>query len=353
MTTGQLTFLHPEWLWLLPLLLVPFVLSAAPSLTGKGGKQRVSARSDELTPMATTADLRVVHPLLPHLSVVAETNRNGNGRMLLYSLVITCLLLALAEPVRIGQRLPEPPQERDIVFIVDASVAMTLRDYLLNGQRVDRMTLLKGLLGGVIDRLAGERMGIIVFGEHAYTLVPLSRDEHLLHAMLTRLNPTVAGRFNAVGEAIALAVSQSARQSTDRKRKRVLVLLSAASAPTGRIDPFAAASLAREAGLPLYTIAIGAGSSEAAEQRTGGLIYRPADLATLRALAEQTGALSFQAGNSDALTEAIADIQRRESNPHETAARHRYQPLYLWPLLLALTLLSLGQLIPLWRSRSA
>ena len=51
-----------------------------------------------------------------------------------------------AGPVRIGARLPDPPDDRDIVFIVDVSVSMVLRDYELDGQRIDRMNLLKALL---------------------------------------------------------------------------------------------------------------------------------------------------------------------------------------------------------------
>ena len=65
---------------------------------------------------------------------------------MLFRSVVASIAISLTEPVRIGERLPDPPQERDIVFIVDTSISMILRDYVLDGKRIDRMTLLKGVL---------------------------------------------------------------------------------------------------------------------------------------------------------------------------------------------------------------
>jgi len=92
----------------------------------------------------------------------------------------------------------------------------------------------------------------------------------------------MAGRFNAIGDAIALAVKQ-ATQINDKtgkinKRKRILVLLTDADQPTGEIEPDVAAQLAKNANLPLYTIAIGATSLAAEESRLGGLLYSPVDI---------------------------------------------------------------------------
>lgn len=342
-----LMFLRPGWLWLLlPLLLFAALQRWRAELFGAAGAIGTAGGP------AVRPSLLLRHPLAELLAQLGSQAPNSRPTTLLLALAIASLLLSLAEPVLRGERLPDPPQQRDIVFIVDASVAMTLRDYLLNGERVDRMSLLKGVLDSMVQRLDGDRIGIIVFGEHAYTLVPLSRDQALLRGMLRRIEPTIAGRFNALGEAITLAVKQTlVARSGSEERRRLLILLTAAGTPTGSIDAAAATELAAETGLPIYTIAVGAASAAAAEKRDTGLIYRPVDLRRLQHMADTTGALAFRAENSTTLEAVLGDIERRESNPTEQPPRYRNQALYQWPLLIGLLLLTLQHLLPLWRTR--
>jgi Ca-activated chloride channel family protein len=222
---------------------------------------------------------------------------------------------------------------------------MTLRDYVMDGKRVDRMTLLKGVLDRFIQQLPGERIGIIVFGDAAYTLVPLTRDQSLLRRMLSRIQATMAGQYNNIGEAIALAIKQT-QQQQQGQRRRVLVLLTDADKPTGAITPDSAAELARQAELPLYTVAIGATTKAAEEQRTTGLIYEPVDVAMLNSIATLTGARNYQANDARALEQAINDIAQHETNPRQAAPRYYREPLYLWPLLCAVIALIVLAMLP-------
>lgn len=332
MISGDIQLLHPEWFWLLPVLAVLFIFWK------RAGRYDEHTGLSAITPWSS---LRFKHPLIPLIPRNAVTARPSKTHSILTLLAIVCLTIALAEPVRTGKRLPDPPEERDIVFIVDTSVSMVLRDYILDGKRIDRMSLLKGLLDRFVQQLRGERISIIVFGDAAYTLVPLTRDQSLIRRMLSRIETTIAGRASVVGEGIALAIKEAGEQSG---RRRVLVLLTDAALPIGDITPQTAAELAAREKLPLYTIAIGAGSFAAEEQRNAGLIYQPADLELLQSLADRTGARSYQAGSSETLQQAIADIERREKNPGAAQPRYYRQPLYAWPLVLGLMILSLSQL---------
>lgn len=326
---GTIAFTHPEWLWLLPLLLL------ATLLWRLLGRRQASA---SLATGHSAARQQVIHPLMTLLPHAYSRHTTALRMILIYSSIIIGLVISLAEPVRIGTRLPDPPQERDIVFIVDTSISMTLKDYVLDGQRIDRMTLLKGVLDRFIQQLPGERIGIIIFADAAYTFVPLTRDQSLLRRMLSRLQATMVGRFNNMGEAIALAVKQT-QQQTVGHRHRVLVMLTDADRPTGSIDPQTAAALAAEAGLPLYTIAIGATTAEAEEQRTTGLLYEPVNRGLLDALSTRTGARSYQAGDAQALEDAVNDIANSEANLRVVAPRYYREPLYYWPLLVSVGLL--------------
>lgn len=233
--------MQPEWIWILPILLLATLVWRSVGSRKQPASLATGQRGDRS---------RMLHPLI---SLIPKHNFITKTSMLnavLCALAIAGLVVSLAEPVLIGERLPDPPQERDIIFIVDTSISMTLKDYVLEGRRIDRMTLLKAVLDKFIQQLPGERVGIIVFGDAAYTLVPLTNDHDLLRRMLARVQATMVGRYNNMGEAIALAVKQT-YQHKEENRHRVLVLLTDADKPTGTITPQTAADLAFDEGLPL------------------------------------------------------------------------------------------------------
>lgn len=331
--TAGIILAQPLWLWLLPTLVAVLLLL----------RWRAAPEPDiGLASGIPRSGTRLLHPYI-ELIPRAATGHGGRATVeqLLRWAALACLVLALAEPVRIGERLPDPPDQRDIMFVVDVSVSMTLRDYVLDGVRIDRMNLLKALLARFTERLSGERIGIIAFADRAHTLVPLTPDQGLLQRMIERLDTGIAGRSTAVGEAVALGVQGLSKRSD---RQPVLVLFTDAVQPTGRIGARQAAGLAAKAGIPLYTVAIGAASYAAEEQRVTGLIYHPADVALLAALSEQTGAKSYRADDGQTLAAALTEIGRRETPATPPTPRYYRLPLYHWALLTGLALLTLAQL---------
>ncbi|GMR06870.1 MAG: hypothetical protein BMS9Abin25_1503 [Gammaproteobacteria bacterium] len=341
MTLAEIEFLSPAWLWLLPAL-------AVIALLWKKAADKHGEDSQPLSFISPSSDLHVRLPLLSRLQIEQTVLRkNYSLDMLVIWLVLSSLILTLAQPVKTGSRIPDQPDQRDITFIVDASVSMLLRDYILDGERIDRMSFLKSFLDRFVQRLEGDRISVIVFGESAYTFVPLNDDLSLTRRMLSRIKTTMAGRFNALGEAIALAVKQA---GDDPDRRRLLILFTDAGDSTDSISPVAAAKLAKESGLPMYTIAIGAASYDAAEEELAGLIYHPADIALLKEMAEITGAKTYQAGDEKALENAIQDIDLREKYKKELAPRYFSIALFPIPLITGLLILSLYQFFRLSRS---
>lgn len=337
MLWGNLELLHSQWLWLLPLFIGVTALLRRQLQRG----QASDADCAELIFPGSGSRLGFLHPLIGRLTAITPRQKSHKANSIMQFLILICFLLALAEPVLRGERLAEPPRERDIVFIVDTSVSMILRDYLFEGQRIERMSLLKGLLDRFVQTLKGERMGVIVFGENAYSLVPLTADQSLIRSMLRRIKTTMAGRYNAIGDAIGLAVKQA---SEHPQRKRVLILLSAANQPTGHIAPMQAAEYARQAHLPLYTVAIGATDFTAQDARDSGLIYQPVNVELLQSLATHTGAQYYLANDTQSLEQAISAIEKNEANVTQHPAQYRRVPLYQWPLAAGLLLFSVLQL---------
>lgn len=331
MTLSEVELASPEWLWLYPTLLVVAYIwnktSSAEPVTG-----------------GIEADAANSHVFHPYSAEIGSYTKTGSvyytWRTISLWLVLALLTLALAQPERVGKRLPDPLPQRDIVFIVDTSVSMTLRDYIVDGQRVSRMAVVKGVLDEFVRKLKGSHLSVIVFGEYAYSYVPLTNDHDFVRKMLARMQTTMAGRFNAIGDGVALAV-----KAAKTNRHTVLVLLTDADRETGEITPANAAVLAKQAGLPLYTIAIGAATLAAEEQRTSGLIYQPVNLELLDKMASTTGAKNYRAGATLALKEAIADIEKREQRKVEQAPLFQREALYMWLLYPGLLLTALLPLI--------
>ena len=88
-------------------------------------------------------------------SDITKTTISSIKKYILFSIFGSLILLSLAQPYRLGPELPKPQQYRDIVFIVDSSVNMVLRDYVVNDQRIDRMSMLKIVLNHFIKQLDG------------------------------------------------------------------------------------------------------------------------------------------------------------------------------------------------------
>ncbi|MFW2440336.1 MAG: VWA domain-containing protein [Arenicellales bacterium] len=353
MTSAELAFLSPAWLWLLPALVML-------ALCWKKLADNQGEASQPVSFISPSSDLRVRLPLLNRLRIdQAILIKNYKLDTFVIWLVLFCLILALAQPVKTGSRIPDQPVQRDITFIIDASVSMLLRDYVLDGVRIDRMSFLKSFLDRFVQRLEGDRISVIVFGESAYTFVPLNDDPSLTRRMLSRIKTTIAGRFNALGEAIALAVKEAndaaagdtgGNSGGNSGRRRVLILFTDAGNSTDSISPIAAAKLAKESGLAMYTIAIGAAGYDAAEKELAGLIYHPADIELLKKMAELTGAKSYQAGDEKTLENAIQDIDLHEKYKKELPPRYFSSALFPIPLITGLLILSLYQFFRLGRS---
>jgi len=333
----QFQFSQAYWLWLPILLLVLFLLV----------KWLASDRVQWQMPDALMSLNRpYYHPAfdlirtLTENKIAAELGYFKWLRLILVWVFITLCCVAMARPEWIRKQWQQPDQFRDIVFVVDTSVSMMQRDYLLDGKRIDRMSLLKGVLSRFVTQLQGDNVSIVVYADAVYTLVPLTRDHELAKTMLARINTGLAGRTSALGNALAQAVHETQQSGN---QQRVLVLFTDATRLTGEINVDVATEMARQAGLRIYTVAIGARTYEASEKKIAGLIYDPANIQRLESIAKHTGGKFYWAGDTRTLSGAIKDIEQAESRKDKPQVLTIRQPLYQWPLLLALGIFTLMQ----------
>ena len=318
---------QPEWLWL-SIAIVPAYIAYR-----RGYLRAASVNSTALA---------VKHPLaaiLPGQSDQTARNRMQTG---LAGIFILLVLLALSQPARLGDRLPAPPQPVDLMLIIDTSISMVLQDYQIDEKPVDRMTMTKVLLDRFIRRYEGKRIGIVVLGEQPHILLQPSEDHSLARRMIHRLTTSLVGRHAALGDAIAVAAEQI--QHNADPLETVMVLISDAVLPQGKLSPLEGARRAAATGAKLHTIAIGSSVMQVDAQQS--LIYEPADLELLSQLAELTGGKSFHAVDTGAMDEALINIEADHRQSTTITAPQLKQPLYIWPLGASIVLLVMMTLLP-------
>ena len=260
----------------------------------------------------------------------------------------TLLVLAAARPEWVGDPVRLPLAGRDLMLAVDISGSMEQRDYELDGALATRLAVVKAVAGRFVERRRQDRLGLILFGSRAYVQTPLTFDGATVAAMLRESVAGLAGRETAIGDAIGLAVKRLRDQP---EGNRVLILLSDGENTAGNLDPIAAAELAREAGVRVYTIGIGGGEIGLPGLFGMRLLRQGGDFdpTTLKRIAEITGGAFFSASGRDELAAVYQELDRLEPTERDGRTYRPRRALYLWPATAALALsavLALG-LLPL------
>ncbi len=263
-------------------------------------------------------------------------------------LIAWCLLcIAAARPQQLGPAIAPPQAGRDLMLAVDLSASMGEEDMTLGGRAVDRLTAAKAVLADFLDRRVGDRVGLVVFGERAYALTPLTLDRASVRQQLADSVVGLAGRATAIGDAIALSIKRLQKQPAGH---RVLILLTDGVNTAGMLEPEKAAQIARDNGVRIHAIAFGGdggGLSVFGFQlpTTGDEV----DEAGLQRIAALTGGRFFRARDTDALAGIYAEIDTLE--PVQRQGQAVRPMIERYPLPLACALL-LGLLAVLLRRRA-
>ncbi len=295
---------------------------------------------------STSAALKV--PYGKRLDAIATTGGHFAPKLHVAALAWLAWFLlcaAAARPQQLGEAVAPPQTGRDLMLAVDLSGSMTEPDMELGGDVVDRLTAAKAVLADFLDRRAGDRVGLLVFGQRAYALTPLTLDRDTVRDQLRDSVAGLAGRETAIGDAIGLAVKRLREQPAGQ---RVLILLTDGVNTAGVLDPLKAAELAKAEGVRVHTIAFGGSGSISlfGMSLPGG--EDPIDEDTLARIAAETGGRFFRARNTDELVGIYAELDRLEPVKAAGPVVRPWQERYPWPLAVALLL---GVAALLWPGR--
>ncbi len=267
--------------------------------------------------------------------------------LLLRGVALVLLVIALARP-QLGRSESEVRTEGiDIVLAVDVSGSMQAMDFKVQGQPVDRLTIVKQVVREFIRERVNDRIGMVAFGGAAYIASPLTLDHDWLDRNLDRIRIGFVEDGTAIGAAIGTAA-----------KSKVVILLTDGVNNVDTVSPADATAAAAEFGVRIYTI--GAGTQGVApmpvQDRSGQVVgYRNVpvqiDEELLREVADKTGGAYFRAHDTDSLRAIYRQIDQLEKREIEATLFEEWRELFAWALVPGLGCLVLAVVLEHTRLR--
>ncbi len=260
---------------------------------------------------------------------------------LMRCIALVLLIIGMARP-QWGNKTTEMLSEGiDIMLSVDTSGSMKALDFKLEGHESNRLDVIKKVLQDFVLRRPYDRIGMIVFGDEAYSQCPLTLDKDTLKTFIDWVFIGMAGDGTAVGNGLALSIKRLKDQKT---KSKIIILLTDGRNNAGEVAPLMAAQMANEFGIKVYTIGVGTRGAVPYPQETPFGVRRAyarldLDEDTLKEIARTTGGKYFRATDTDELEKIYGEIDQLEKTEVRVKEYSEYQELYFWFLLMALLFL--------------
>lgn len=290
------------------------------------------------------ADLTLHNSIIPDHSNVKTKIKSA-----ILILVIALLILAAANP-QVGTKLQEVKQTGIDVFIcLDVSLSMSADDIKPN-----RLEKAKYQISNLIQKLRGDRIGLIIFAGQAYVQFPLTTDYSAANLFLNAVD------FNSVpqqGTAIAAAINMAAKSFDTASTQKAIVIITDGEDHEGDIE--SAVENAVDKGIKIYTIGLGSpdGSPIPVYDERGNLrgfktdnqgntVLTKLNEQILKEIASKADGVYYRGNNyEDYLDKIYTDLSQLEKSEYGTKKVTDYESRYYYLLIPAFMLLLIELLI--------
>ena len=243
-----------------------------------------------------------------------------------YFILISCILMVigLARPQRISDKKIKK-DGIDIVVALDLSKSMLQEDF--NPNRLEKS---KELLSKFISQRVNDRMGLVIFGGDAYTKIPLTFDNSMLREVVEKIkvDDITSNNRTAIGMGVGVAIN---RLKESESKSKVIILMTDGENNYGELSPIDATKLAKELGIKIYTIGIGA--YERNVPAFFGVMRKvkntELDENLLTKMAEETNGKYFRASDEKSFEEIFSEINKLEKTEIEKQDFVQKEELYM------------------------
>ena len=322
----MLYFASPSYFWLLLLFpVIPIVY----------GVLRVLRRRR----IRKIGDQELVRALMPSWS-----GAKGWVRIILFDFALAFFVLGLARP-QMGAKLREHEAKgAEIMICLDVSNSMLAQDY--SPSRLDRAKL---AISRVVDKLQGDRIGLIVFAGSSFVQLPITTDYVSAKMFLGSIDTgSVPIQGTAIGDAILTAAKSFSAQS--EKSRAIIIITDGENHEDDAVD---AARQAASLGIKIYTIGVGSTQGQPVpvdgqllKDSQGNIVVSRLDEGTLRKIAAEGNGAYVHAGNEEfGLNPIIDDIRKMEAERYNSIVFEDFDELYMYFFAVALAFLVLEALV--------
>ncbi|WP_244828188.1 VWA domain-containing protein [Carboxylicivirga sediminis] len=223
-------FEHPDALYLL--LLIPALAFIHLYLA----KRRRKALEE-------FGNVELLNDLMPNVSFKRPT-----VKFYILLLAFIMLIITIAGP-QYGSKLQTVKRKGiELIVALDVSNSMMAQD--IEPNRLERA---KRAISRLIDKLQNDRVGFIVFAGEAYVQLPITTDYASAKMFLNSINTDVVGtQGTAIGSAINKGISSF---TTQEDINRAIIVIT--DGENHEDDPVAAAKMAADKGIKIYTVGMG------------------------------------------------------------------------------------------------
>ena len=322
----MLMFARAHFLWLL--LLVPLILVGY-ALVRRARRRRVQRFGDEA----------LVRALMPSWSA-----SKGWWRTVLFCIGFACFSIGLARPLLGAKLVERETKGAEIMICLDVSNSMLAQDY-----SPDRLSRAKLAISRIVDRLQGDRIGLIIFAGSSFVQLPITTDYVSAKMFLGSIDPqSVPIQGTAIGDAIMTAAKSFSVQS--EKSRAIIVITDGENHEDDAVD---AARQVAETGIRIYTIGVGSVQGQPIpmdgdllKDKDGNIVVSRLDEETLKRIASVgNGAYVHAGGEEFGLNPILDEIRKLEDERFNSLVFEEYDEQYMYFFAAALFFFVLEMLI--------
>lgn len=292
-------------------------------------------------------DSKLIMQLVPEVSKAKKTTK-----FILYLLGFSFLILGICN-LQTGSKMQDVKREgADIMICLDVSNSMLAQD--LTPNRLERA---KMAIENMIDKLQGDRLGIVVFAGEAYVQLPITTDYSSAKLFLESINTKIVP---VQGTNIADAINKSVESfgKDEGKNKAIVVITDGENNEEAKESAVDAAEEAAKKNIVIHTIGVGSETgvpipniidgvvSGYKKDASGATVVTKLDSKILEEIAASTNGVYVQASSADVGLDAILNkIAELDKKQLESKMYTDYEDQFQWFLGVALLFLIIESLV--------
>lgn len=284
-------------------------------------------------------DEKLVKELMPSYS-----GSKGWVRVVLFSLAFMFFSIGMARP-QMGAKLKEHQMEgAEVMIALDVSNSMLARDY--SPDRLDRAKL---AISRLVDKLDGDRIGLVLFAGTSFVQLPITTDYVSAKMFLNNISTeSVPVQGTAMGDAINTCIRSFSAQS---EKSRAIIVIT--DGENHEDDPVSAAKQAAEMGISVYTIGVGSEQGQPIPMKggllkdsKGNIVVTKLDESTLRDVASAGNGAYVHAGNDEfGLNPIIDNVRKLDEEQFSSVVFEEYDEQYMYFFAIALALFVIQMMV--------